>query len=324
MVSYGTKRAGCCWTAVDGPGLPRGGLRGAGKTVEASRTAGGTKAKCFCRRSPTTRTWTYHCKGGRRSGRGNASWAVFEQMGELEGFVTAVAHQLRTYIHDILSPHHEKAWRCFPWRTCGRLSWCGDVCGLQWWPSPGNSGGSPMAERRLECLGSDPLRAVTWLQRDTPSLGFSFSTTNPTIKVGLAQGEYLADCAKWQGAGEEGRRRSQAHVWRLWQHWRAAGSGEQKAEVQRSVRPTAPNLFRELFAGRAVLTSKWEEPFFWPAYGGSRGNMPWSKSPNGSGGNSSMSMLWMVQQRRKTNVSETARSCTEVCLESWYTMISIV
>lgn len=93
-----------------------------GKTVEASRTAGGTKAKCFCRRSPTTRTWTYHCKGGRRSGRGNASWAVFEQMGELEGFVTAVAHQLRTYIHDILSPHHEKAWRCFPWRTCGRLS----------------------------------------------------------------------------------------------------------------------------------------------------------------------------------------------------------
>lgn len=90
----------------------------------------------------------------------------------------------------------------------------------QWWV--------PLAERRLECLGSDPLRAVTWLQRDTPSLGFSFSTTNLTIKVGLAQGEYLADCAKWQGAGEEGRRRSQAHVWRLWQHWRAAVNKKQK------------------------------------------------------------------------------------------------
>ena len=39
-----------------------------------------------------------------------------------------------------------------------------------------------------------------------------------------------------------------------------AGSSEPGMDVQRSVRPTAPGLlFRELFAGKAVLTAAWEQ-----------------------------------------------------------------
>ena len=36
---------------------------------------------------------------------------ALDQMGEPEEFVAAVEHELRTYIHDILSPHHEKDFR---------------------------------------------------------------------------------------------------------------------------------------------------------------------------------------------------------------------
>ena len=34
-----------------------------------------------------------------------------EQLGEAEEFVAAVEHELRTYVHDILTPHHEKDFR---------------------------------------------------------------------------------------------------------------------------------------------------------------------------------------------------------------------
>lgn len=118
---------------------------------------------------------------------------ALDQMGEPEEFVAAVEHELRTYIHDILSPHHEKDFRSlaiFPLEDMReaklvvmRADYKGDllvetVVGPQW-----RSGGWhlwALIYRGQMMLVQVPSGwdAVAWLQKEerysTPSLGFSF------------------------------------------------------------------------------------------------------------------------------------------------------
>lgn len=119
---------------------------------------------------------------------------ALDQMGEPEEFVAAVEHELRTYIHDILSPHHEKDFRSlaiFPLEDMReaklvvmRADYKGDllvetVVGPQW-----RSGGwhlwALQIYRGHMMLVQVPSGwdAVAWLQKEerysTPSLGFSF------------------------------------------------------------------------------------------------------------------------------------------------------
>lgn len=106
--------------------------------------------------------------------------------------------------------------------------------------------------------------AVAWLQKEerysTPSLGFSFFYHQRHDQSRTSPGRVPCRlCKGGRRAGEDAftslvRRHScLASVAAL------AGSSEHGMDVQRSVRPTAPGLlFRELFAGKAVLTAAWE------------------------------------------------------------------
>ena len=204
---------------------------------------------------------------------------ALEQMGEPEEFVTAVEHELRTYIHDIMSPHHEKDFRSlavFPLEDLReaklvvmRADYKGDllvetVVGPHW-----RSDGWhvwAMIYRGHMTLVQTPSGwdAVAWLQKEerysTPSLGFSFFYHQRHDQSKTSPGRVPCRlCKGGRRAGEDGftslvRRHScLASVAAL------AGSGERAVEVLRSVRPTAPHLLlRELFAGHAVLTKQWE------------------------------------------------------------------
>ena len=116
-----------------------------------------------------------------------------EQLGDAEEFVTAVEHELRTYVHDIVTPHHEKDFRClavFPLADLQeaklvvlRADYRGDllvetVVGSQW-----RSGGWhiwALISRGHMMLVQPPAQwdATGWLRKEerfsTPCLGFSF------------------------------------------------------------------------------------------------------------------------------------------------------
>lgn len=118
---------------------------------------------------------------------------AMEQLGEAEEFVTAVEHELRTYVHDIITPHHEKDFRClavFPLMDLQeaklvvlRADFRGDllvetVVGSQW-----RQGGWhvwALISRGHMTLVQPPAQwdATAWLRKEerysTPCLGFSF------------------------------------------------------------------------------------------------------------------------------------------------------
>ena len=203
-----------------------------------------------------------------------------EQLGEAEEFVTAVEHELRTYVHDIITPHHEKDFRClavFPLADLQdaklvvlRADYRGDllvetVVGSQW-----HSGGWhvwALISRGHMMLVQPPAQwdATAWLRKEerfsTPSLGFSFfyhqrhdqSRTAPgKVQCRLCKGTRRAG----EGPGDTLVRRHSclAAVAAL------AGEIPKGPQVRRMVRPTSKQLnFKELFAGHAVMTKEWRE-----------------------------------------------------------------
>ena len=204
---------------------------------------------------------------------------ALEQMGDPAEFVTAVEHELRTYIHDILSPHHEKDFRSlavFPLEDLReaklvvmRADYKGDllvetVVGPQWRAEGWHLWALIYRGHMMLVQVPSGWDAVAWLQREerysTPSLGFSFFYHQRHDQSKTSPGRVPCRlCKGGRRAGEDAitslvRRHScLASVAAL------AGSSESSVNVQRSVRPTASELlFRELFAGRAVLTKEWE------------------------------------------------------------------
>ena len=204
---------------------------------------------------------------------------AMEQMGEPAEFVTAVEHELRTYIHDILSPHHEKDFRSlavFPLQDLReaklvvmRADYKGDllvetVVGPQWRTDGWHLWALIYRGHMMLVQVPSGWDAVAWLQREerysTPSLGFSFFYHQRHDQSKTSPGRVPCRlCKGGRRAGEDAitslvRRHScLASVAAL------AGSSEPTMDIQRSVRPTAPELLlRELFAGRAVLTTEWE------------------------------------------------------------------
>ena len=116
---------------------------------------------------------------------------ALDQMGEPEEFVTAVEHELRTYIHDILSPHHEKDFRSlavFPLAELReaklvvmRADYKGDllvetVVGTQWKSDGWHLWALIYRGHMMLVQVPSGWDAVAWLQKEerysTPSLGF--------------------------------------------------------------------------------------------------------------------------------------------------------
>ena len=203
-----------------------------------------------------------------------------EQLGEAEEFVAAVEHELRTYVHDILTPHHEKDFRSlavFPLSDLQeakvvvlRADYRGDllvetVVGPQW-----RAGGWhvwALIARGHMTLLQPPASwdAAAWLRKEerfsTPALGFSFfyhqrhdqSRTAPgKVHCRLCKGGRKAG----EGPGETVLRRHSclAAIAAL------AGSASDTGspQVRRTVRSTSDGLnLKELFAGHAVMTEEW-------------------------------------------------------------------
>lgn len=202
-----------------------------------------------------------------------------EQLGEAEEFVAAVEHELRTYVHDILTPHHEKDFRSlavFPLTDLQeaklvvlRADYRGDllvetVVGSQW-----RTGGWhiwALISRGHMTLLQPPANwdATAWLKKEerfsTPALGFSFFYHQRHDQSRTAPGKVHCRLCKGSRRAGEGpveavlRRHScLAAVAAL-----AGGSTTEEPCVRRAVRATADTLnFKELFAGHAVLTAEW-------------------------------------------------------------------
>lgn len=181
---------------------------------------------------------------------------ALDQMGEPEDFVAAVEHELRTYIHDILSPHHEKDFRSlavFPLEDLReakvvvmRADYKGDllvetVVGPQWQANGWHLIWALIYRGHMMLVqvpsGWD---AVAWLQKEerysTPSLGFSFFYHQRHDQSKTSPGKVACRlCKGGRRAGEDAftslvRRHScLASVAAL------AGSSARAVEVQREV-----------------------------------------------------------------------------------------
>lgn len=154
-----------------------------------------------------------------------------EQLGEAEDFVAAVEHELRTYVHDILTPHHEKDFRSlavFPLTDLQeaklvvvRADYRGDllvetVVGSQW-----RTGGWhiwALISRGHMTFLQPPAHwdAAEWLRKEerfsTPALGFSFfchqrhdqsRTAAGKVHCRLCKGTRRAGERPWRSGLEE-------------------------------------------------------------------------------------------------------------------------
>ena len=204
-------------------------------------------------------------------------------MGEAAEYVTPVEHELRVHVHDVVHPHHERDFRSLAVFALEALSEAKvavlrsdykgkliveSVVGSQWVEGGWHLWlliwrGHMTLLQPPEDLGPGP-----WLQQEevssTPVMGFGFFWHTRHDQALCAPGRVACRlCKPARRAGEDlghavRRHSCLAEVASVsGGHWCGGGS-----DVKRVIRPAGDGpglLFRELFAGKAILTTAWKD-----------------------------------------------------------------
>ena len=200
------------------------------------------------------------------------------QMGRpAEDFVTPVEHEIRTYAHDIVHPNHERDFRSlavFPIEELqdvkvvvlradyrGRLV-VESVTGASWAPGGCLLWALIWKGHMVYVQPPENLEADAWLAAEevfsTPSLGFQFYWHARHDQEPSAPGKVACRlCKPTRRSGAHGdaclrRFSSLAAV-------AAVAGSKEHGQVRRALRgdPERGLCFRELFAGKATLTTQW-------------------------------------------------------------------
>lgn len=199
------------------------------------------------------------------------------QMGTAEDFVTPVEHEIRTYAHDIMQPNHERDFRSlavFPIEELqdvkvvvlradfrGRLV-VESVTGASWSPGGCLLWALIWKGHMVYVQPPDNLDGDAWLAAEeafcTPSLGFQFYWHARHDQERSAPGKIACRlCKPTRRSGTDGDALLRRHS-SLAAVAAVAGSREQEG-FRRAVRgeDNGSLCFRELFAGKATLTTQW-------------------------------------------------------------------
>ena len=199
------------------------------------------------------------------------------QMGTAEDFVTPVEHEIRTYAHDIMQPSHERDFRSlavFPVEEVqdvkvvvlradfrGRLV-VESVTGASWAPGGCLLWALIWKGHMVYVQPPDNLDTDAWLAAEeafcTPSLGFQFYWHARHDQERSAPGKIACRlCKPTRRSGTDGDALLRRHS-SLAAVAAVAGSREQEG-CRRAVRgeDNGSLCFRELFAGKATLTTQW-------------------------------------------------------------------